>query len=470
MRKVLGKVREMVNRRLAVAADEIFELLERIITEYEEETRAQLYGPGGLLSAVSTETQPSHIKEEQDSEDTATSSDCNIYQPTYPKRHRGAEQPGPSFETPDYSINPLSSNLRPCRCSICEETFLSEEDLDRHMSNHMCPMTDEDMLSLHQANTVQVSHSNNTFMCSVCGAEFDHKPFYESHMLIHKSQLYRTSNANPLRCMLCGQGFEYVSEFERHLLVHSHQQTEFRHTLKNANNSKRLKRPYNKQANKTPKKVYRCSSCPQTYVRLQSLLFHKQNHKKAELTNTFKCTACYCTFSDEKSFTSHMDAHLKGKKSDRSFSCSVCGLWFYTERLLARHQSRHPELRTSKIQSERCCPQCGKHYNNRASLMKHIEMHDETPKSCSCSVCGEIFEAEEDLKEHMYGHTGVTEDTGSPTFIHEVPEEAEEACTGEDTLENQNSSPKSQETQVDPCPQPDEMLTDNMPTDDTQIQ
>ena len=41
MCKVPVKLRELVKQRLAAAAEEIFELLERTITEYEEEAERQ---------------------------------------------------------------------------------------------------------------------------------------------------------------------------------------------------------------------------------------------------------------------------------------------------------------------------------------------------------------------------------------------------------------------------------------------
>lgn len=53
------------------------------------------------------------------------------------------------------------------------------------------------------------------------------------------------------------------------------------------------------------------------------------------------------------------------------------------------------------------CPTCMKNYVNRQNLKRHIKIHHSSSTSFSCDICRTFFKKKNQLKAHIYQHTGI---------------------------------------------------------------
>ncbi|XP_041664850.1 zinc finger and SCAN domain-containing protein 2-like [Cheilinus undulatus] len=84
---------------------------------------------------------------------------------------------------------------------------------------------------------------------------------------------------------------------------------------------------------------------------------------------------------------------------ERPCSCSVCGKRYTNKKLLQMHVRRHSLVKPYS------CPFCKKLFIYKAEMSKHIRVHT-GEKPFSCSVCGKGFSQSGDLKCHLLMHTG----------------------------------------------------------------
>ncbi|XP_073540643.1 uncharacterized protein [Phyllobates terribilis] len=88
-----------------------------------------------------------------------------------------------------------------------------------------------------------------------------------------------------------------------------------------------------------------------------------------------------------------------GQKGDKLFPCPQCGKYFKSKASLLKHQLLHLDKKPYS------CLQCGKGFTQKSGLIKHERIHtDERP--FPCSKCGKSFTQKSVLVEHQRGHSG----------------------------------------------------------------
>ncbi|XP_077107124.1 uncharacterized protein LOC143764907 isoform X2 [Ranitomeya variabilis] len=88
-----------------------------------------------------------------------------------------------------------------------------------------------------------------------------------------------------------------------------------------------------------------------------------------------------------------------GQKGDKLFPCPQCGKYFKSKGSLLKHQLLHLDKKPYS------CLQCGKGFTQKSGLIKHERIHtDERP--FPCSKCGKSFTQKSVLVEHQRGHSG----------------------------------------------------------------
>uniref|UniRef100_A0A3Q0RG27 C2H2-type domain-containing protein n=1 Tax=Amphilophus citrinellus TaxID=61819 RepID=A0A3Q0RG27_AMPCI len=65
------------------------------------------------------------------------------------------------------------------------------------------------------------------------------------------------------------------------------------------------------------------------------------------------------------------------------------------------------ECENDKQSASHCCRVCGKSFDRKGFLMKHVEKHLKEA-NCLCGLCGEGFESSDDLKLHLQMHRDTT--------------------------------------------------------------
>ncbi|XP_035711623.1 zinc finger protein 436-like [Folsomia candida] len=170
-------------------------------------------------------------------------------------------------------------------------------------------------------------------------------------------------------------------------------------------------------------KLWECSQCSRTFNNKHNFNQHVATHvkKKCEICGKIKkspaaltehmrrthsnrvrprCNVCQREFFNSRSLLGHMVAvHRSGKRP--RFPCIFPGC--EKTYLNQNHISRHVKAEHSENPVLYRCTLCGKEFNRRASLDRHISTHT-TEKPFSCATCGRGFAKTESLKRHEATH------------------------------------------------------------------
>ncbi|XP_028161282.1 zinc finger protein 708-like [Ostrinia furnacalis] len=172
------------------------------------------------------------------------------------------------------------------KCYICQNTFGSLEELQRHMkTNHLI--------------------EENTF-CHKCQVVFvDNESLVQHLKIVHKlvgSKLYS--------CLMCGYKTHKLSHYNQHQKNHSeikmHKCELCSYATNNASNFKIHKRIHEKS-----NKPYKCEqeSCRYSTASLSALYTHKLIHNKED--NFIYCDKCTYKTVYKQSMTKHLDSHAR---------------------------------------------------------------------------------------------------------------------------------------------------------------
>ncbi|XP_041664281.1 oocyte zinc finger protein XlCOF6-like [Cheilinus undulatus] len=430
-----------VNQRLSAAADEIFELFERTIAEYEEQLRRskeENRHKQTRLDAVSNPqrhradiqqltvhqeevlpeqqewrpsldqegTEPPHIKEEEEelwSSQGGLEGGYSIKFPFAPvsvKSEDDEEKPqisqlheiqteeietgsdGEDCEGAEHARNSeQESDLQPETEYKIEDSSEAETDVSDDWSEADKHQSGLDSSEDFDNTSSDIEKKSNS--CSVCGKTFEHKHKLIKHMTIHRGE-------KPFSCSQCGKKFGHKGHFTRHMLIHSKEKL-----FSCPDCGKRFKRKSCLTRHMflhTEEKPFSCSECGKTFKLKSNLTSHMLVHNGEKL---FNCSECDKSFKQKSCLNRHMFLHT----GEKPFSCSVCGVRFNQKGNLTSHMLVHTEEKSFS------CTECDKRFNKKANLTSHLLVHA-GEKPFSCSECDKKFQDKSYLTKHLAYHRG----------------------------------------------------------------
>ncbi|KAM9797807.1 zinc finger protein 658B-like [Syngnathus typhle] len=131
------------------------------------------------------------------------------------------------------------------------------------------------------------------------------------------------------------------------------------------------------------------------------------------------------TFRSKKGLKKHMETHVR----DKPFACPVCAKKFFLKHHVKKHMKKHTRQNAATTgiseaplsgtdhtaesleNNKNCgankhqCPQCGKKCPSNENLIAHMVIHT-GEKPFSCSVCGQGFAFKESMMSHEKQHVG----------------------------------------------------------------
>ena len=254
-------------------------------------------------------------------------------------------------------------------CYVCYKTLSSRNELHRHMrrvhpemAEYKCSecqliLHGDEEIENHKAKCARTPRKTDggTYICELCGKEFEKRYKLNSHMQKHILDATR-----PFVCSVCGKKFTRKSMLKIHEKRHS------------------TDRPF------------ACTVCNKTFAIEKDLIVHSRYHSD----DKFQCEICKKVYNHKKTLWNHMLRH----KGERPHVCEKCGKSFYTLTALNMHDRIHTGYRPS------VCKVCGKAFRGDNYLRSHMLMHT-GEKPHLCNVCGKYFSRQYNLRQHMQTHS-----------------------------------------------------------------
>ncbi|XP_077390027.1 uncharacterized protein LOC144026850 [Festucalex cinctus] len=385
-------LKELMKERLNVAAEEIFELFERTITDYEEKlcrsNEANERRQNELVATIadlrvqlkkgvqqqrqrelpSKKQGETEIKtEEQDVRSSQNAAQLPELSEHSPSDERKSEVAGEHFEDVQSEPDSLFAPLSDIEDITSNSSGIEHRDDDREAH------TDDDDIMKHYSD-------KKDYHCSQCEKSFYSKAGLKNHMLTHpgdKPKKYSMKN--------------FVKRRKR---KRTDQTTE----AGERSQVQVLKTRKNSNGGVTDANIeFNCALCEKTFYNRQGLKQHMETHTR---TKRFVCQVCEKRFSWKHHLKRHMCKHTRDEALRREAS----------ERSQAppsnpKHGEESVETDDAADAGNHQCLQCGKKCPSSASLMAHMVIHTGA-KPFACAVCGQCFSFRQSMVRHEKQHYG----------------------------------------------------------------
>ena len=292
-------------------------------------------------------------------------------------------------------------------CPICNKTFTSENQLEKH----------------------QRFHVQKCFSCNICHEIFEKKWLYDQHLSEkHGQQLEKSS------CPECNKEFSPPHLLLAHIQSHHKKDNQFRCFVCSLNFNKKHnllthlaswhpqeKFPYCPVCMDifSDKKALETHDCPGAEIKNREIVCHlhptperftsrveldnhmKEKHGTQEGSFNISCCICQKKFLLKNNLLKHLRNVHKQGESNKHF-CPTCGKQFYYKDDLRNHIPVHNGEMSFKCPIE----SCDKAYSTLKALKKHKKLsHEVDVSSVTCNICQKKLSTKFKLKAHMLVHT-----------------------------------------------------------------
>lgn len=244
-------------------------------------------------------------------------------------------------------------------CPKCEDSYESEEDLLRHIYEHIntlfpCPRCDlcfaypldlidharSDCFKLVVLEDEEVEEDSNEITGQI--PRQDKRPPTKAIQSIRRKRIKRqkvseSESVGPKACEICGKILKDHVNYERHRLRH------------------------------TSALLYQCNQCEASFVFASELASHTPYHDTAN--HKYICNECDPPkkYFYKRSLQAHMARNHKERVRDKV--CTVCDKAFFSPADLKKHELIHSEVKQFK------CGDCSQRFTRADHLRTHMKTH-----------------------------------------------------------------------------------------------
>ncbi|EAT46516.1 AAEL002290-PA [Aedes aegypti] len=352
-------------------------------------------------------------------------------------------------------------------CNLCEEGFLVQELLDRHMAQKhddrdrpfRCSECSKTYLTNGNLQEhIRMAHSGVKFTCKECGINLSTKSSWKRHMQGHTEEGYtcelckekfssHTVLAKHRRrvhekvqknfiCLECGSTYDDNASLREHRLSH----TDIRRWECETCGMK-FKRSHNLSvhrkthlAQKKPVPTIKCQECDEMFTTKMALAAHryvhgryvckickrtfetqsglmqhrKDDHKLIKHTGT-ECRTCHAKFQNSEELLEHrQELHA----NDPMLECDVCKARYPTPAALRTHQRYHDKVILYN------CPNCPEAFNSQLLLDRHLKVDHKDKKNHICDLCGKGYPTKRQIAAHLIRHKNPNRSQSEPPGCH----------------------------------------------------
>lgn len=315
-----------------------------------------------------------------------------------------------------HSINLKASKYS---CEYCDKMFSS--DIIRIQHIQMCPfLIAEPLETANNSRTPkpkiirEMSHSRKLKLkgkvgCPLCESRFPTNQKMRRHMWVHRKK--------PFNCELCARTFERQIDVDKHRCTDH--PTDSPNLCKDCGRSFASRQglwEHSRTHVGEPASLFTCGQCNKTYSSRQGYLIHQRTHSGER---PYGCRFCYKAFKDGGTLRKHERIHT----GERPHICPLCSLAFTQKVVLREHvrwvHTAHKEENEGGLYT---CPICAINIPDKEELCFHIIKHSdqialmkkndmqETEENLNASVDDMPISTSDLLNMNMHIEEGESED------------------------------------------------------------